>query len=128
MLAKVEALGLETTPVPGPSPDLELPIKPIEHYMLFWYHRPDHWADWDWRGARLYIEKFSPTAGFSAEEARFAKYVTIVGGPAGVPAEVETTLRSAGCKVERVAGATEAETRQILEDMATSGQRFKSIE
>ena len=95
--------------------------------MLFWYHNPDYWAEWDYRGALPYIDQFAPTVGFSAEEAQFARYVTIVGGPAGVPAEVETLLRNAGCKVERIAGVDETDTRRILEEMAANNQRFKTI-
>jgi len=36
----------------------------------------------------------------------------------------EQILLDAGCRVERIAGATPAETAAILTEMATRGQRF----
>jgi putative cell wall-binding protein len=75
-----------------------------------------------------YIERFAVTVGFSVEEAKSAKYVTIVGGAGGVPTSAEQTLRNAGCKVERIAGITETETRQMLEKLAAEGKRFKLLQ
>jgi hypothetical protein len=103
--------------VPAPSG------KALGHYMLFWQTVGD-WARDDFLGAQTYIGRFRVTAGFSVDDAMQAEYVTIVGGPLGVSAEAETLLRTAGCRVERVAGATTAETKQMLDQMAQQGQRF----
>jgi hypothetical protein len=119
LLAKAQALlGEATLPPEQPA------AKPIEQYMLFWYKGPGNWAEWDLRGATPYIDRFAPTIGFSVAEAQAAKFVTIIGGPGGVPSTAEQTLRAAGCKVERIAGANETETRQLLEGMAAKGQRY----
>lgn len=123
LLAKTQALMKTPTPQPPAKP---VDQKPISHYLLFWYKGPGNWAEWDVRGAMPYIDRFSPTIGFSVEEAQFAQYVTIVGGPAGVAGTAEQILRNAGCKVERIAGPTETDTRRLLEQMAANGQRFKN--
>jgi N-acetyl-anhydromuramyl-L-alanine amidase AmpD len=102
-------------PVPGG--------KALGHYMLFW-QTVDDWARDDFLGAQAYIGRFRVTAGFSVDDAKQAEYVSIVGGPLGVSPAAETLLRAAGCKVERVAGATTAETKQMLDQMAQQGQRF----
>ncbi len=101
--------------------------KVIGHYVLF-YQLPDgSWAEKDWANAKKYIAAFKPTCGFSVDDAKQAEYVTIVGGPGGVSLEVEAILRTAGCKMERVAGKDEAETKKLLDNMAKSGQRFLSL-
>jgi hypothetical protein len=100
--------------------------KPLNHYMLFW-QKPDAWAQQDWQAADQYFGRFRPTAGFSLDDARQAQHVTIVGGDAGVSYEAEQTLRAAGSKVERIAGADYADTKRILDQLAASGQRFLSL-
>ena len=102
--------------------------KPIEHYMLFWYRDQDNWAEWDLRGAIEYVARFPVTMGFSVEEAKLAKAVTVVGGPSGIPASVDAALRAAGCKVDRIAGATQRETREILEALVLQGKRFRNLQ
>lgn len=97
--------------------------KTLHHYLLFW-QRPTLWAREDWLAAENYIGRFRPTAGFSIDDARQAEFVTIVGGVAGVPYEVEQMLAAAGCKVERVAGADFADTKRLLDELAERGQRF----
>ena len=101
-------------------------VKTIGHYMLFW-QRADAWAQEDWGAAAPYFARFHPTAGFSPDDAKTAEYVTIVGGVAGVPYEVEQMLIAAGCKVERLAGADFADTQRMLEELANSGRRFKTF-
>jgi hypothetical protein len=118
----------EPIPTPTPEPTPTPTRKQIQHYMLFWHRGPGNWAEWDLRGALDYVDRFPVTIGFSIEEAKQAQYVTIVGGPGGVPAEAEQTLRAAGCKVERIAGATETETRRILEQLAAQGKRFRTLQ
>jgi hypothetical protein len=116
------------TPQPQPQPTAMASAKAIEHYLLFWHRGPANWARWDILGALTYLDRFPSVMGFSIEEAKAAKFVTIIGGPGGVPAEAERILQAAGCKVERIAGATETETRQTLEQLAAQGRRFKSIQ
>ncbi len=101
--------------------------KPIQHYMLLWHKGNGNWAEWELRGALDYISKFPVTIGFSVEEAKLAKAVTIVGGPDGIPAEVDDMLRAAGCKVDRLVGATETDTRRILRELAAQGKQFLNL-
>lgn len=122
LLAKVNSLmGGAPTSTPTPTG------KTIQHYVLFWHHGPGNWAEWDFRGALDYVSKFPVTIGFSIEEAKSAKYVTIVGGPGGVPQSAEAELRAAGCQVERIAGVDEAETRRMLEQLAAQNKRFRTL-
>jgi len=101
-------------------------VKTLGHYVLFW-QRANEWAREDYGAAANYVARFRPTLGFSPEDARNAQYVTIVGGPAGVPEETEQTLRNAGCKVERLAGRDFADTKRMLDDLAQRGQRFQTF-
>ncbi|MBK7202058.1 N-acetylmuramoyl-L-alanine amidase [Candidatus Amarolinea dominans] len=87
--------------------------KPIKHYLLLWDHGAG-WAQTDWRNAQDYIAFFRPTAGFSATDAMQAEVVTIVGGDAGVTGADEARLAAAGCRVFRLAGVDEADTRARL--------------
>jgi N-acetyl-anhydromuramyl-L-alanine amidase AmpD len=121
LLDKVKAIQASLAAVPV-SPA----AKPLEHYVLFWQY-PDSWAQKDWEGAENYIGRFRPTCGFSLDDALRARYVTIIGGPLGVSTEVEQLLRQSGCIVERIAGADEAKTKKILDDLAKKGQRFLTI-
>jgi hypothetical protein len=100
--------------------------KPLGHYVLFW-QTPEDWAKEDFLGAQNYIGRFRVTVGFSVDDAMQAEYVTIVGGALGVPPEAEALLRAAGCKVDRVAGDTFAETKRLLDQMAKEGKRFLSF-
>jgi N-acetyl-anhydromuramyl-L-alanine amidase AmpD len=120
-IALVQQEAAKTSPAPGAGAKL------LHHYMLFWA-RDGEWAEKDWISARRYIGTFRPTAGFSASDAALAAYVTIVGGPLGVPKEVEEQLVAAGCKVDRIAGKDEDETESILSELARKGRRFQSFE
>jgi len=102
------------------------PTPPFYHYLLFWKHE-DNWAKEDWKGAQPYIEKFVPTCGFDVEEAKSYTYVSIVGGPFGVPESDEEALRAAGCKVERLAGEGFEGTADLLKRMADEGRRFQTL-
>lgn len=111
----------------GAGPIVTAPdSKPLGHYVLFW-QTPDDWAKDDFLGAQNYIGRFRVTVGFSVDDAMRAEYVTIVGGPLGVSSQAEALLRAAGCKVERVAGDTFAETKRLLDQMAKEGKRFLSL-
>lgn len=100
--------------------------KTIEHYVLFW-QQADSWAEADWQGAQKYIGRFRPTCGFSVDDAAKSRYVTIIGGQTGVSADTEQFLKQAGCTVERIDGADEADTKRILDELAEKGQRFYKI-
>ncbi len=98
-------------------------VKPLGHYMLFW-QTLDAWAQQDWLAAEQYVGRFRPTTGFSLDDAKYAEYVTIVGGVAGVSYEAEQMLRASGSKVERLAGVDFADTKRILDELASTGRRF----
>ena len=101
--------------------------KPILYYLLFWDHG-DAWAEADWRNAQNYIAHFRPTTGFSVDDAMQARHVIIVGGVAGVSGEDEARLRAAGCDVHRLAGANEAETRAMLDDLVAKNTPWPGAE
>jgi N-acetyl-anhydromuramyl-L-alanine amidase AmpD len=109
------------------DPDPTPAAKSMEHYVLFWSH-DSQWAQADWLNAQEYIGLFRPSVGFSAEHAALAEYVTIIGGPLGVSQEVEERLKGQGCKVDRIAGKNEAETKQILDALIAEGRRFQGFE
>jgi N-acetyl-anhydromuramyl-L-alanine amidase AmpD len=117
----------EEATVPGLPPTPPPDAKPIYHYLLFWHHG-DQWAEQDWLNAQEYIEVFQPTVGFSANEAVQAEYVTIVGGPLGVSQEVEDWLKANGCKVDRLAGKDEADTKAMMTNLVKEGKRFQSLD
>ncbi len=129
LLTRVRRLMRSGKPIsiPKPTPATAPAGKSIEHYMLFWHRSPVDWAEWDLQGAMDYIAQFKPTIGFDVEQAKSAKYVTIVGGSGGVPTNAERVLRAAGCKVERIAGKTESETRKILQQLTAQKKRFKKL-
>ena len=102
---------------------LGIPEKPLYHYLLFWQTAED-WAREDWLGAEKYVGRFRPTCGFSVDDAKQAKHVTVVGGPLGVPDSVIEELRASGCLVERVAGDSPEATKALLDQMAEEGRRF----
>jgi hypothetical protein len=111
----------------GAGPVVTTPTgKPLGHYMLFW-QTPDDWAKEDFLGAQDYIGRFRVTVGFSVDDAMQAECVTIVGGPLGVSPKAEALLRAAGCKIDRVAGDTFAQTKGLLDQMAKEGKRFLSF-
>ncbi|MBX7233380.1 MAG: peptidoglycan recognition protein family protein [Caldilineales bacterium] len=100
------------------------PRKPIEHYLLFWDHGGDAWAKADWRNAQAYIERFRPTTGFSVNDAMQAEHVTIVGGYGGVAQTEGERLKAAGVILHRLAGADEAGTRAMLDQLVAAGVRW----
>lgn len=90
--------------------------KPVDHMLLFWDHGT-LWAETDFRNAQDYIAHFRPTITFSPADAMVAKHVTIVGGEAGVSWADENDIRNSGSEVHRLAGANEAETKAMLDDL-----------
>jgi hypothetical protein len=101
-----------------------LPRKPITHYLLFWDHGGDAWAKADWRNAQAYIERFRPTTGFSVADAMQSEHVTIVGGYGGVAQAEGERLKAAGVILHRLAGADEAGTRAMLDQLVAAGVRW----
>jgi hypothetical protein len=126
LLTEVRRLMSSSKPITAPKPQPAVE-KTIEHYMLFYHRTPQDWAEWDLQGALDYIARFKPVIGFDVQQAKAAKYVTIVGGVGGVSANAERILRDAGCQVERIAGATETETRQKLQRLTAEGKRFEQM-
>ena len=119
LLAQVQAVqqGL-----PGPFD------KSIPHFLLFWWKSPGMWAERDWAGAREYVARFRPACGFSEEAAKCAQHVLIVGGTAGVSWQTENALRRAGCKVERIEGSDEEDTKRQLDELAASERPFSTFD
>jgi hypothetical protein len=126
-LPAVDALGaLRKHPrkraQPKPNPD-----KPLYHYVILPASESGA-SEWYWGMVSDYVRAFRPICGFDADEARLARYVTIIGNLRGVSDKVEESLRAAGCQVERIAGRNGAETQAILQDMARRGKRFRLLE
>ena len=110
-------------PVAGPA------VQPGEHVLVFWRHADGNWAETDFHSAAAYIARFQPDVTFFVEKVPNRwKYATIVGGPAGVTAAQMQALVAAGVQVERVAGATVQETKARLDDLASKGQRFLTLQ
>ena len=102
--------------------------RPIHHYLLFWQQpHPGPLAATDLSHAQSYIERFRPTIGFDVETALQAKFVTIVGGAAGVSIQSEDRLRQAGAQVERIDGKDEAEIARMLKELVQKGRRFQHL-
>ena len=53
--------------------------------------------------------------------------MTIVGGVAGVSYQTEQMLIAGGSKVERLAGADFEDTKRMLDELASTGRRFKTF-
>lgn len=71
--------------------------------------------------ARPYLIAQQPTAGYHADEARYAHQVVIVGEVQDVSQEIEDALVAAGCQVQRVQGTPEqiaAEFEAMMDDQA----------
>ena len=126
-IAKVQHETAKPTPTPTPVPAPVAGAKPIYHYVLFWT-RNGTWAEKDWANALSYIGRFQPSVGFKVTDAAQAEYVTIVGGPLGVPKSAEDWLKDQGCKVDRIAGKDEADTKKMLDQLADKGKRFLSFD
>jgi LysM repeat protein len=117
------ALATKEKPVAGPA------VQPGEHVLVFWRHADGTWADTDFHSAAAYIARFQPDVTFFVEKVPNRwKYATIVGGPAGVTEAQMQALAAAGVQVERVAGATVQETKARLDDLASKGQRFLTLQ
>jgi hypothetical protein len=87
---------------PADQTDKKL-ARPIRHYLLLPLYE---WgvADWHLDVIRPFVKKYRPTVGFSLQEARFARKVTVVGGSEAFSEEKLESLRAAGCSIERIQG------------------------
>ena len=92
---------LSSLPSKSPPPDA---AKPLAHYLLLPEKLEDHF-DVAWQAIFPFVRSQQPVVGFSVQEARMAKKVTIYGDAASVPSSVEQALQSEGCTVERLTDA-----------------------
>ncbi len=87
----------------SPKESQEQLTHPIEHYLLLPRYE---WgvADWHLEVTRPFVLRHHPTVGYSLEEAKLAKKVTVIGGDQDFPSESITHLRNSGCDVEQISG------------------------
>jgi LysM repeat protein len=117
------ALSTQPRPTVGPA------VQPGEHALVFWRHADGSWAQTDFHSAAAYIARFQPDVTFSVDKVPGRwKYATIIGGPAGVSEAQMQTLAAAGVQVERVGGATAQDTKALLDQLASRGQRFLTLQ
>jgi len=117
------ALAATEKPAAGPA------VPPGEHVLVFWRRADGTWAQTDFHSATAYIARFQPDVTFAVEKVPGRwKYATVVGGPAGVTEAHLQALAQAGVQVERVGGATAQETRAVMEELASKGQRFLTLQ
>lgn len=115
-------MGQETPVFPPPEGAPQVDPKPGEHVLLL--------ADFDnyLHAALHYIRRFVPDFTFAADEVdgRWA-YVTVIASPEQVPDEILDTISGSGAQlVERVVGHSPDDTKTLLDEMASRGQRFLS--
>lgn len=103
-------------------------VKNIRHYLLLGTQRVEQGALYNISDVLPYIERFQPTVGFSLEDAKYAEYVTIVGGEAAISAAAEKTLQNHGCHVDRVAGRDPEETLRFLTELVRLDRRFQEFD
>ena len=101
--------------------------KPISHYVLL-PRDLDAGSLWDWKAFGDFIRTAHPVIGFSADEARFAERVTLVGSEDQLPAVLEESLRAENCIVSRLDLAPFSElvheTDHSPEPMEETGVRY----
>jgi hypothetical protein len=77
--------------------------KPLQHYVLLPPRpSPDYTHNWDAIGP--FVLAVQPVVGFSTEEARLAKRVTLFGDENALSESVQSELEAAGCQVVRFTG------------------------
>lgn len=90
------------------------PDHPIHHYLLI----PTYdWgiADWHLEIIRPFVKKYRPVVGFSIDEARLAREVTVIGNAHSFSEEQLNQLRNSGCKVRRISGDGTSIATQLTE-------------
>ena len=120
-----------TPPVTPPAPTPTPPVTPqpapvrkvLKHYLLF--------GPGSQTGTMTnlilaldYIIHFTPTVGFSADEALHAERVTIVGGMNAVSAQEEQRLRDGGCQVARLQAQDSYALENLFQQLLASGSPF----
>jgi hypothetical protein len=97
------------------------PAPVLAHYVLFGHAAPEQHARL--LLARDYLTRFNVAFGFSLDEARCARRVTIVGDHTVVSLEEEAELKRAGRRIERLLGDDYA-LQIILSDRLTREAEF----
>ncbi|MGB8648978.1 MAG: hypothetical protein WCF84_27325 [Anaerolineae bacterium] len=93
----------------------------LSHYVLF--GEPTETQRARLLLAQSYLTRFNITFGFSVQEARRARQVTIIGDQNVVGWDAEAEIKQAGCRIERLIGDTNALTI-ILNDRLTRNIEF----
>lgn len=75
--------------------------KTLDHYALV-AQSGTHHAIKDWEKLASFAIAVQPAIGFSADEARYAKKVTILASEDEIPADVDQQLEDSGCEVSRI--------------------------
>jgi len=103
-------------------------VKNIRHYLLLGQQEARDLGGYVFADVLAYIERFQPTVGFSIEDAKYAEYVTLVGGEASLSAASEATLVKHGCKTDRIAGRDPQETIRLVRELVRLNRRFQKYE
>lgn len=82
---------------------------------------------WMLPAALDYVTHFQPTVGFSAEEARQASRVTLVGTDHQAMASTAASLANAGCLTELIVATSDEELRRTLSELIRRGRRFRQL-
>jgi hypothetical protein len=108
------------TPTPPPPTPTPQPAKQIAYYLLFG-PSASRGRQTNLLLATNYILTFSPTIGFSVEEAKQARHVTIIGE--GISPADQQAIRNAGSQVEVLAGDP-YQLEALLNNRIRSGRGF----
>ncbi len=121
--ASLRAALVTKKPAAGPA------VQPGEHVLVFWRRADGTWAQTDYRSAAAYIARFQPDITFNVDKVPGRwKYATVIGGPGGVTEAQMQALADADVQVERLGGATAQETKARLDELASKGQRFLTLQ
>lgn len=101
------------------------PSQALTHYLLFGSSSSAA-ARTNLILALDYITRFAPTVGFSLDEARSARNVTVVGNGVTSAAD-EQALVSAGCTVRHIAGADSYAVQQLFQQLVASGNPYPGV-
>ncbi|MBX3014925.1 MAG: N-acetylmuramoyl-L-alanine amidase [Caldilineaceae bacterium] len=103
-------------------------VKNLRHYLLLGQQGWQDVGGYTFPDLLAYIERFQPTVGFSLEDAKYAEYVTLIGGEAAISAANEAILVKHGCKIDRVAGRDPQETIRLVKELVRLNRRFQSYD
>ncbi len=76
-------------------------VKVLKHYLLLPRYEGVA-SGWHWNFVGDIVRTYQPTCGYSPEEARHARHVTLIGDERGISQSIEEQLIQAGCSVERI--------------------------